>query len=360
MSVPANDRPRVKLKTLDELFLLDEEHQAQDELAKKSIESKMIPIDKLIPFSNHPFRLYEGERLDDMVDSIINNGVLVPIIARTTENGMLEILAGHNRANAAKLAGHDKVPVFIKENIDDEKAMIYVIETNVMQRSFTDFSHSEKAAVLSMQYSKMFSEGKRNEIINELNALSNPLDSKENLSHSQVANKPSTMQIVGDGYDLSKDTVARYLRVNQLISPLKVMLDISRIAFIPAVMLSFLTDSEQEYVRKCIELNEFKLDIKKAGLLRSYSERGNLDEDNIYLILSGEKNRKPRARAVPYTMKKKTYAKYFSPSQKLDEIDKIVDEALAAYFRNRNQEHTFSHANDNTLVEDEQEDELEQ
>ena len=102
---------------------------------RKSIVS--TPVGQLIPFKGHPFRLYEGERLDDMVASIKANGVLVPVIARRVD-GILEILSGHNRVEAAKLAGLEEVPTIIFEYVTDEDAMVYVVETNLIQRSFSD------------------------------------------------------------------------------------------------------------------------------------------------------------------------------------------------------------------------------
>ena len=106
-----------------------------------------IAIDAIVPFHDHPFHLYEGERLQDMVESIKVHGILNPVIVRKIERGY-EMLAGHNRLNAAKIAGLTEVPAIVKENMSDENAYVYVIETNLMQRSFTDLQPSEKVAVL--------------------------------------------------------------------------------------------------------------------------------------------------------------------------------------------------------------------
>ena len=107
-----------------------------------------IDINLLVPFKNHPFQLYEGERLNDMVESIKENGILTPVIVRKLKNEY-EILAGHNRTNAAKIAGLKKVPCIVKEKLSDKDAYVYVIETNLMQRSFNDLRMSEKALVLA-------------------------------------------------------------------------------------------------------------------------------------------------------------------------------------------------------------------
>ena len=129
-----------------------------------------LPVDKIKPFHDHPFHLYQGERLDDMVESIREHGVLNPVIVRKKGNGY-EMLSGHNRQNAAKLAGLTEIPAIVKEGLSDEEAYVYVIETNVIQRSFTDLAPSEKAAVLSARYEKVISQGRRNDILQEIEEI---------------------------------------------------------------------------------------------------------------------------------------------------------------------------------------------
>ena len=122
-----------------------------------------IPVEEIHPFHDHPFRLYEGERLEDMVQSIREHGVLNPVIVRKAARGY-EMLAGHNRTNAAKIAGLTEVPAIVKTYLSDEDAYVYVIETNLLQRSFAELLPSEKAAVLVARYEKISSQGKRNDI----------------------------------------------------------------------------------------------------------------------------------------------------------------------------------------------------
>ena len=129
-----------------------------------------LPVDSIKPFHDHPFRLYQGERLDDMVESIQEHGVLNPVIVRKKGSGY-EMLSGHNRQNAAKLAGLTEIPAIVKEGLSDEEAYVYVIETNVLQRSFTDLAPSEKAAVLSARYEKVISQGRRNDILQEIEEI---------------------------------------------------------------------------------------------------------------------------------------------------------------------------------------------
>ena len=115
-----------------------------------------IPVEEILPFHNHPFRLYEGDRLEDMVQSIREYGVLNPVIVRKAARGY-EMLAGHNRTNAAKIAGLAEVPAIVKTDLSDEDAYVYVIETNLLQRSFAELFPSEKAAVLVARYEKISS-----------------------------------------------------------------------------------------------------------------------------------------------------------------------------------------------------------
>ncbi len=336
MAARTTEKPKPRLNNLNELFKLNEDGGNQPmKTATADIQDtvfKTIPFSQMDDFHGHPFRLYEGERKADMVDSIRAKGILQPLILRTKENGRYEILSGHNRKYCGIEAGLDAAPSVIKKNLSDEDALIYVIETNMMQRAFADLLHSEKAAVLSAQHSKLFSQGKRNDILNELKRLENPHDSKGNSTSPQIAQRLRSDEKVADEYGLSKNTVARYLRIDQLIPALKARLDKGRIGFIPAVTLSFLKEEEQALLDKCIELNGFKVSMKKADILRRYSEKEKLDGDNIYLILNGELGSTPKKKRTPtYRIKQETYEQYF-PGRKASEIAKVVEKALELYF----------------------------
>ena len=296
---------------------------------------KYIAPSKIRAFKNHPFRLYDGERLDDLIASIKENGILAPTIVRKIEkdeNGYeYEMLAGHNRQNAAVIAELKEIPCIVKENISDEDAWIYVIETNVMQRSFTDMLPSEKAAVLGLRYSKMFSQGKRNDIIDELNRLENPHYIRENSTCGNDFHKLKSRDKIGAEYSLTGRSIANYIRVNSLIPTLKKRLDDGEIILMAAVGLSYLSNESQEYVEAVLCESELKVDVKKASLLREYGKK--LDKDTVYEILSGVKNRKPKSNVPPPVKIKHTvYSKYFSPETKASEIEKIIDKALALYF----------------------------
>jgi len=180
----------------------------------------------------------------------------------------------------------------------------------------------------------MFSQGKRNDILAQLEMLEKPLDTNENGTCAQIAHKLKSRDIVAQEYGLSKDTVARYLRVNQLNQSLKTLIDNGNIGFIPAVTLSHLNEAEQIAVADCISKQNLSVDMKKADLLRKHSEKGRLDEDAIIRILSSNVVHKPN-RTPTVKIHKTVYAKYFKPNQSAREIENIVEKALEMYFGNQ-------------------------
>ena len=217
----AKEKSNPRLKNLDDLFALNNGVNPLEQAVpimetqphhKRAVTS--VAIEKLTPYSGHLFRLYEGERLDDMVASIKANGVLVPIIVRIVAEKW-EILAGHNRVNAAKIAGLDKIPALVFENISDEDAVIYVVETNLIQRSFSDMTHTEKAAVIALHHSKMFSQGKRNDILEQIKMLENPHDYRDSETCGQIGERFRSDEKVAEMYNLSSRVVSRYLRIQR-------------------------------------------------------------------------------------------------------------------------------------------------
>jgi len=335
--VPTKDKINPRLQNLDALFNLNDGINPLEKPTpimdtqpqyKRVVTS--VAVEMLMPFKGHPFQLYEGERLNDLVASIKANGVLVPIIARKV-GAIIEILAGHNRVNGAKMAELTEVPVIIVENISDEDAMVYVIETNLIQRSFADMVHSEKAAVIALHHSKMFSQGKRNDIRNQIEMLEKPHEYGENSTRGQVVQRFNSREITAQDYNLSSKTVARYLRINQLVTVLKSMLDKGNIAFIPAVTVSYLKEAEQLLLADYLVNRGFSVDMKKADTLRKYSEKAALNNDNINRILSGGVDHKPN-RTPTVKINKELYSKYFKSNQSAKEVQCIVEKALKMYF----------------------------
>ena len=232
---------------------------------------RMLPVDKIIAFHDHPFHLYKGERLDDMVESIREHGVLVPVIVQKVDDGY-EMLSGHNRLNAAKLGGLTEIPAIVKEGLTEQEAYVYVIETNMIQRSFNDLLPSEKAAVMAAQYDKTCSQGKRNDIIRELEVLSG---TEVNSTSGHNGQKLGSRDVMAREYGISSRNAARYLRLNHLIRPFKGMMDYGRIPFLSAVDVSYMPDEEQKMLYSLMIDHKLKLTPKMATEIRKAS--GSLD-----------------------------------------------------------------------------------
>lgn len=179
-----------KLMSLADMF-------GEDTEQKETANQTEIDISKLVSFENHPFKLYEGERLENMVRSIRELGVIVPVIVRP-KGEEYEILSGHNRVNAARTAGLLKVPAIIKENLEDEEAMLIVTETNLMQRSFSDMLHSERAAALEQHHKALSSQGKRTDILKEIESLLKADEMKDDETSRQVGEKLTSADETGN------------------------------------------------------------------------------------------------------------------------------------------------------------------
>lgn len=334
-----------RINSLDDLLGVAREVENTAAAADKPAQPahngiQMLPPQIIRSFRGHPFRLYEGNRLNDLVDSISENGVLVPAIIRKIEpdeNGFeYEMLAGHNRQNAASIAKRD-LPCIVKENLSDHDAWIYVIETNVLQRSFSEMLPSEKAAVLALRYSKMICQGRRNDIIEELKKLENHDEIKEKETGGSDFHRIKSRDALGADYNLTGRSVATYIRINELSVALKIRIDDGEFTIAAAVQLSYLQPEEQQMVDTVLAESEYKVSEDKASLLRSYG--GKLTPERTKQILSGEFNRKPRRIAAPaFKVKAAIYKKYFTSSISQKEFDSIVDEALALYFAQKEAE----------------------
>lgn len=311
---------------LNEMFGLEDKDM--DNTRKGTTE---VNISQLVPFSNHPFKLYEGDRLEDMVQSIKEFGIITPLIVRPKDNGKYEILSGHNRANAGKIIGIEKVPVVIKEGLTEEEAMLIVTETNLIQRSFSELTHSEKARILTERHGAIKEQGKRMELINEIETLSNDdsINNKDGLG--QIDPQHFTRNKIGNQYDLSPRAVSRYIRIDTLISELKQRLDNNEIPFMAGVDLSFLKEDQQEIVETILDDYNFKVDLKKSEVLKTYSQGRGLNYDKAYEVLSGKYFNKPK-KSKGLKLKPKLVSKYFKEDQTQKEVEEIIEIALDLYF----------------------------
>ncbi|RGM21812.1 ParB/RepB/Spo0J family partition protein [Eubacterium sp. OM08-24] len=291
---------------------------------------KQIPLDMLVPFHNHQFSLYNGERRDDMVESIRKNGVMTPIVCRPNPNGSdtYEILIGHNRWNCSKIAGLETIPAIIKEQLTEEEAQTYVDESNLIQRGFNDLKISEQARIIARRYSEMFSQGKRNDIINEIRALNGESESNGN-SREKVAEE----------YGLGRNTIARLVRISKLCDGILAWLDKGQLAVRAGVELSYLTAEEQSTL---LEINTadnndmlMKISEAQARDLRVLSvdcKKENLElTGNQMLKVLAIKKKKPDKKIA---INPNTYKKYFTDKSN-DEIQQIVEQALEMFYSDR-------------------------
>lgn len=289
---------------------------------------QQIPCDQLHPYHNHKFEIYTGERLEDMIESIRENGVLSPIIVQPIDNGY-EILIGHNRWNASKLAGLPTVPAIVKTGLSDDEAEMYVIESNVIQRNFDDLRISEQAAVIALRHSKMFSQGKRNDILRELTMLENSETDISTLT--PLESKLDSGKAIGAEYGLSKGSVIRLIRIDKLIDELKAFVDSGDVSIRAGVELSFLSAEAQSEIAE--QAQDFKIDMKKAKLLREAADgEGNINRDTIIRIITGVVEIKPKPKSVKIS--NDTYRKYFGEETKAKEISETIEKALQFYFAN--------------------------
>lgn len=337
-------KPKILVEDFSEMLNFEPEPQAAPMAAPVPAPMQNgiteMDFDQMEPFPNHKFKLYEGQQLTDMVDSIQQFGILLPIILWHTEDGRYIILSGHNRRNAAQLAGLTQGPIIIKENLTHEDAVLIVTETNLRQRSFSDMSHSERAYCLAQHYEAMKCQGKRNDLLAEIELLLNPHEYEDSDTSAEVQHRLKSRDKIGQEYGLSRDKVAKYIRIANLVEPLMTRLDMEEIAFLAAYDLSFVEDStKQQQIADLMESDSYKVDMKKAELLRSYYETGKLTNTAIVQILSGEKTRKPKSsKPKPVKVKPAVISKYFTAEQTQKEIEETIDKALALYFENQNQE----------------------
>lgn len=304
------------------------------DIMKNAVQN--IDIDKLVPYKNHCFRLYVGERLDDMVRSVRNYGIMIPVIVRNVPNtNTYEILSGHNRVNAARIAGKKNVPAVVKENLPDEFAEIYVVESNAMQRGFKELRISEQALAVEMIYKRLKNSEAVRAIEKELSVLEgvkSPMDTCEKVDNLKGA---------AEEYGLSRASIARLLRINKLSDELKAMVDEGNIKLRPAVELSYIPKEMQDMLVKVMSQQEVSvIDMKMAKQMREIAgSYASPSEELIAEVLCGTygEDAKPKEAGEKVTIPKATYSRYFGGYSK-KEANLIIEKALAYYFENNEEE----------------------
>ena len=257
-----------------------------------------------------------------MIASVKEHGILNPVIVQKIDGGY-EMLSGHNRMNAAKLAGLKEVPAIVKTDLSEEEAYVYVIETNLMQRSFSDLLISEKAAVLKARYEKGACQGKRNDIVREIARLEGKELEDVTCGHSD--HKLKTRDSIGKEYELSGSSVGRLLKLNDLIKPFKDMVDRGALYTKVALQLAFLPEEEQNMVLNVMQEKKTKVTIDMVMKLRSHS--GALTDAMVRRYLSTDPVKKKC-----YKVPARIVEKYFVGMDP-NKVDSIVEQALEAWFR---------------------------
>lgn len=249
--------------TLDDLFSTQE--QRDNANLEKVVD---ISIKDIKDFPNHPFKVIDNEEMEQMRDSIKENGVLVPVLVRPKENGTYEMISGHRRKRASELAEKETIPCIIRDLTDDE-ATIIMVDSN-MQRE--EILPSEKAFAYKMKIEAMSRQGMRTD-----------------LTFSQVGKKLNAYEELANENGESRNQIHRYIRLTELVPELLEMVDKKRIAFLPAVEISYLTKEQQLFLLDCIEYNDATPSHAQAIKLKKMSQAGTLTEDDIDDILSQEK-----------------------------------------------------------------------
>lgn len=328
MTQPENKK---KLTKLNEMF--------GDITEPLIAQSNKIRVDFLVPYKDHPFKPYTGQRFDDMVQSIRDHGVIQPVIIRSLPNSeRSEILAGHNRWRAAQAAGLTEIPYIRMDGLTEEEAKLIVTETNLIQRSFADLLHSERAYVLVQHYAALKMQGKRNDIIEEVKRLLNADEIRDEETCAPVEHKSKSRDVIAQNYDISRATVARYLRINELSDDLKNWIDEESISIRAGVELSYLSEDSQVYLVDALNNNNIKIDIKLACDLRDMEKAGKLNEKSLFQVLVGayKKPKKEVSVLKGFKVKPNVMKKYFKEDQNPKDVEEIIDKALSMYFQANN------------------------
>ena len=273
----------IVLKSVDDIFQTEENRaDAQRERVQE------IPLDQLKPFRNHPFKVRDDQRMLDTVDSIREYGVLVPAIARPDPEGGYELISGHRRKRGCEMAGLQTMPVIIR-NLDDDAAVLVMVDSNIQREELLP---SERAFAYKMKLEALKHQGARSD-----------------LTSMQVAQKLS-VQKVGDDAGVSKDQVRRFIRLTELISELLDMVDERKLAFNPAVEVSYLKRDEQRMLLEAMDAEQTTPSLSQAQRLKKFSQEGRLTEEAMSAIMSEEK----KSDMDKVTLRSDTLRRYFPKS----------------------------------------------
>lgn len=292
----------IQLASYDDLFKTDEERQAD---AQERVQS--LPLDRLMPFPNHPFKVLDDEKMQETVESIKERGVLVPILVRPTNDGNFEIVSGHRRHHASLLAGKTEIPAIVRE-MDDDTAILLMVDSNLQREELLP---SEKAFAYKMKLDAMKRQAGR--------------PSKNSAQIGRNFDGKESRELLADQTGESRNQISRYIRLTSLVPDLLNRVDNKTIAFNAAVEVSYLTEPEQKMLCDAIEREECTPNLKQARRLKQFRQDGKLDENVIDAIMTEEKPIEDKL-----VLKGDVLAKYFpktyTPSQKQKVIVKLLED----------------------------------
>ena len=290
----------VALKGLDDLFSTEENRQEE-----QREQVQQIPIDALHPFTNHPFKVLDDEAMTRTVESIAQYGVLAPLIARPRPDGDgYEIISGHRRQYAAKLAGLETLPVIVR-NMDDDAAVLLMVDSNLQRETILP---SERAFAYKMKLEALKNQGARSD-----------------LTSRQVGEKLWSVSQVSADANESERQVHRFIRLTNLIPELLDMVDEKKISFNPAVELSYLDESQQRDFLEAMEDTQNAPSVSQAQQLKKMAQQGEFSYEKAFDVMGQEK----KSEKDTVTIKNETLRKYFprsyTPKQMEEKIIQLLD-----------------------------------
>ena len=296
-----SDSGNLALKGLDDLFSTEENRQEE-----QREQVQQIPIDELHPFTNHPFKVLDDEAMTRTVESIAQYGVLAPLIARPRPDGTgYEIISGHRRQYAAKLAGLDTLPVIVRQ-MSDDAAVILMVDSNLQREHILP---SERALAYKMKLDAMRRTSGR--------------PSKENVS--QIGTQKRSDQIMAEELGESRNQIQRFIRLTNLVPELLDMVDEKKISFNPAVELSYLDESQQRDFLEAMEDTQNAPSLSQAQQLKKMAQQGEFSYEKAFDVMGQEK----KSEKDTVTIKNETLRKYFprsyTPKQMEEKIIQLLD-----------------------------------
>ena len=293
------DSGNLALKGLDDLFSTEENRQEE-----QREQVQQIPIDALHPFTNHPFKVLDDEAMTRTVESIAQYGVLAPLIARPRPDGDgYEIISGHRRQYAAKLAGLDTLPVIVRQ-MSDDAAVILMVDSNLQREHILP---SERAFAYKMKLDAIKNQGARSD-----------------LTSTQVAQKLS-VEKVGDDAGVSKDTIRRFIRLTNLVPELLDMVDEKKISFNPAVELSYLDESQQRAFLEAMDGTQNAPSVSQALQLKKMAQSGEFTYEKAFDILGQEKKSEQDTVTIKNDILRKYFPRSYTPRQMEEKIIQLLD-----------------------------------